>query len=115
MKLIWSFIKRLAAAAIIILVGIIAWAAIQAHLVLNRIKPGMTRAQVVDEVGMPPKFDQSDFPACNGSGQHWTGDCGSLKSSNAKTFATWKFGIDTLLVVGFDANGKVVFRDVGDT
>ncbi len=115
MKVIWSFIKKLVVSSIIILIGIIAWAAIQPLLVLNRIKPGMTRAQVIDEVGMPPKFDRTDFPECTGTGQHWTGDCEVLKSSGAATFATWKFGIDTLLVVGFDTKGKVVFRGVGDT
>jgi len=79
------------------------------------VRIGMTREQVVAAVGHKPWREEqgASFPSC-ADPPTWYGDCAKLKASGASRFLIWRTGIDTLLVVGFDASDRVVFKGYGD-
>lgn len=79
------------------------------------VRPGMTRDQAIAAVGRPPmREEHGTFAGCK-EPPGWRGDCAGLKASGSVDFLVWKTGIDTVLVIGLDASGKVAFRDWGAT
>lgn len=107
--------KWLAIALVLYVIGGVILSIVQPMQSAGRVKIGMSRDEAIKVVGQAPMREQTEFSACQGKERHWTGNCDELNSSGSKTFLVWKFGVDTVLVVGLDANGKVVFSGIGDT
>lgn len=81
------------------------------ELLKRSIERGMTRAEVVAELGKP-RLELEELGFCsNGS---WLGDCEAARQSGAVRYLVWKYGIDTYFVVGLDKDARVVFHDMGD-
>lgn len=90
---------------------VLAWSLIQESLILHSIQPGMTQAEVVAELG-EPRLERYELGLCHD--HTWLGDCKAAQLSGAVRYLIWKYGVDTYLVVGFDSDSRVVFRDIGD-
>lgn len=107
-------LKWISFAFILYVLGSIVLSILQPMKLADRIKTGMSEAEVVQAVGQAPAETNSNFPACAEKSGDWTGDCASVMRSGATKFLIWKFGVDTVLVVGIGADAKVVFSGVGD-
>ena len=81
------------------------------HRIMQFIEPGMTRAEIVDELG-EPRLVLEELGIC--LNDTWLGDCEAARLSGAVRYLVWKYGIDTYLVVGIDGDSRVVFHDIGD-
>jgi hypothetical protein len=108
-------LKWLVIALVLYLIGSLVMSIIQPTQLAGRVKLGMSKDGAIKIVGQAPMQEQKEFSACEGKERHWTGNCDALIQSGSKTFLIWKFGVDTVLVVGLDANDKVVFSGAGDT
>lgn len=78
-----------------------------------QVKPGMSLSAAIDAVGRKPDRSQSTAEYCDTPRWNWA--CEEAIKSGAVNVLIWKLGIDTLLIVGVDAQLTVVFRSVGDT
>lgn len=107
--------KWLAIALVLYFIGSVILSIIQPMQSAGRVKIGMSRDEAIKLIGQAPLQEQKEFSSCQGKDRHWTGNCDALLNSGSKLFLIWKFGVDTVLVVGLDANGKVVFSGIGDT
>ena len=76
------------------------------------LKVGMRKSVVLSTVGKEPIWTQPQLELC--TKDRWLGNCEAALRSNAVQFWVWKFGVDTYLVAGFDANSKLVFKGLGD-
>lgn len=110
-----GILRWLAIALFLYVIGSLVMSIIQPMQLADRVKIGMSKEEAVKLVGQAPTQEEREFSACQGKERHWTGNCAELLGSGSKTFLAWKFGVDTVLVVGLDADGKVVFSGVGDT
>ena len=108
-------LKWLTIAFFLFVIGSIVMAIIGPMQQADRVKIGMSKAEAIQVVGQEPMQEKQDFPPCAAPSRHWTGNCDALLSSGSKVLLIWKFGVDTVLVVGLDAGGKVVFKGIGDT
>jgi hypothetical protein len=77
----------------------------------NSIENGMTRAEVVAELG-EPRLEMEELGICTNDA--WQGDCEAARQSGAVIYLLWKYGIDTYFIIGLDAKDRVVFHDMGD-
>jgi hypothetical protein len=108
-------LKWLTIALVLYVIGSIVMSIIQPNRLAGRVKIGMSKDEAIKLIGQAQMQEESEFSACQGKEQHWTGNCAKLLGSGSKSFLIWKFGVDTVLVVGLDANSKVLFSGVGDT
>lgn len=108
-------VKWLAIAFVLYLLASMVMSIIEPTQLAGRVKPGMSREEAIKVIGQPPMQELAEFSPCLGKDRHWTGNCANLLASGSKTFLIWKFGVDTALVVGVNASGKVVFSGIGDT
>ncbi len=115
MKQALRVLKWLVIALFLYVIGSIAMSIIGPMQMTDRVKIGMLKVEAIQVVGQEPMQEKQDFPPCAGPSRHWTGNCDALLSSGSKVLLIWKFGVDTILVVGLDAGGKVVFKGIGDT
>ncbi|MCK5382990.1 MAG: hypothetical protein KAJ65_04445 [Gammaproteobacteria bacterium] len=77
----------------------------------NSIENGMTRVEVIAELG-EPRLELEELGFCTDDA--WLGDCEAARQSGAVTYLLWKYGIDTYFVIGLDEENRVVFHDMGD-
>lgn len=110
-----GMLKWLAIAFVLYLLASMVMSIIEPTQQAGRVKPGMSKDEAIRSIGQPPMREQTEFAPCQAKEKHWTGNCAELLASGAKTFLVWNFGVDTALVVGLDASGKVVFSGAGDT
>ena len=79
--------------------------------VRNSVENGMTRVEVVKELGKP-RLELEELGFCKDDA--WLGDCAAARQSGAVYYLIWKYGIDTYFVIGLDKDNRVVFHDMGD-
>ncbi len=75
----------------------------------DRVRNGMSRADVIAAVGAPPRKEARTLPYCREGATPYR-DCAAINKSGAVYFLSWKVGIASWMVIGLDANGKVCFR-----
>lgn len=79
----------------------------------SQVKPGMSLSAAIDAVGRQAGWSQSTAEYCDTPRWNWA--CEEAMKSGAVNVLIWKIGIDTVLIVGVNAQSTVVFRSVGDT
>ena len=89
----------------------VAFSLFQQSQVKNSIENGMTRAEVVAELG-EPRLEMEELGICTDDA--WLGDCEAARQSGAVIYLLWKYGIDTYFIIGLDRADRVVFHDMGD-
>ena len=82
---------------------------ISAHIMMYRLKPGMSAVQVTRIYGKPDKTD-TQMLFCDGIFE-WNGDC--PKQSHQR-YDFYKKGIDRWVIVGYGAEQRIEFKTLGD-
>ena len=79
----------------------------------SQVRSGMSLSAVIDALGREAGWSQSTAEYCGTPRWNWA--CEQALKSGAVNVLVWKLGIDTVLIVGIDAQLTVVFSSVGDT
>lgn len=85
------------------------WFFLWPHDSFDRIRDGMSRAEVIAAVGTPPRKAARMLPFCRKGATPYR-DCDAVNKSGAVYFLAWKVGAASWMVIGFDANDKVCFH-----
>ena len=109
--LVYTLGKWTLGVMVILLFAALALSIFHQSQVKNSIENGMTRAEVVRELG-EPRLELEELGFC--SNDTWLGDCEAARQSGAVSYLVWKYGIDTYFVIGLDRDSRVVFHDMGD-
>jgi hypothetical protein len=75
----------------------------------NDVKIGMSRAEAVAAIGIPPRKEDKMLAFCP-EGATAVRDCDEIRKSGAVYFLLWKVGIGSWMVVGLDRNDRVCFH-----
>ena len=99
---------------VIIVFSVVVYSAVFYPMYLkSQAEVGMNKAEVLENL-KGKKYRFSDTLSICDSGA-WYGDCEAASNSGSVEFLIFKIGIDTLLVVGFNAEEEVTFVGLGDT
>ena len=109
----WSRTATINLVAVVIVLGAFVWFATWPNRLVSRVQLGMTRAETITVIGRAPDKEERILSFCR-EGATWYGDCDEVRKSNSASFLVWKAGVDSWVVVGFDAGGKVSYRGQGD-
>lgn len=82
---------------------------ISAHIMMYRIKFGMSEAEVLQIYGKPDKTDK-EMLFCDGIFA-WQGDCPNQRHQH---YQFYKKGIDRWVIFGYDVEHRVAFKTLGD-
>ncbi|MEN8108493.1 MAG: hypothetical protein ABFS22_10865 [Pseudomonadota bacterium] len=96
---------------VILMFGALTLTFYQQWQVKNSVENGMTRVEVVKELG-EPRLELEELGFCKDDA--WLGDCVAARQSGAVCYLIWKYGIDTYFVIGLDKDDRVVFHDMED-
>ena len=77
---------------------------------LGRMDLGMSRAEVVAAAGREPSRQAPAAGGCSGPSPLWYGDCAALVRAAPAEILVWDSSIDTIVVVGLDASGRVIYK-----
>ena len=100
----WSHVETVLAIAIL---GAIAWIVTSPERTASSIKIGMSKDEAVAAVGRPAKWEGSALPLCQDNS--WD-RCPDVKNSGAVLFLIWHTFVDSDLIVGLCADGRVCFK-----
>jgi hypothetical protein len=106
-------INLVVVAIVLVVVGAFFWFASWPHRLVSRVQLGMTRAETIAAIGRAPDKEERILAFCR-QGATWYGNCDEVRASKSALFLVWKAGVDSWVVVGFDAGGKVSYRGQGD-
>jgi hypothetical protein len=112
LRLVYTLGKWSLGVMVVLISGALVLSIYHQSQVKNSIENGMTRVEVVRELG-EPRLELEELGFCNND--TWLGDCEAARQSGADSYLVWKYGIDTYFVIGFDNDSRVVFHDMGDT
>jgi hypothetical protein len=113
--LYWKVVKLLewsAGACLLAFFATVIFGIIHPSFKESQLQVGMSKSVVLSTVGKEPIWTQPQLELCTKN--RWLGNCEAALRSNAVQFWVWKYGVDTYLVAGFDANSKLVFKGLGD-
>jgi len=110
-RLVYAFAKWTLGIVVIGVFASLALSLLHQSQVKGSIENGMTRAEVVRELG-EPRLELKELGFCSNGA--WLGDCAAARQSGAVVYLLWKYGIDTYFVIGLDRESRVVFHDMGD-
>jgi hypothetical protein len=99
----WSTVETVIA---VIIFGAIAWFVTMPERTTGKVKVGMSKDEIVAAVGRPLQWEGDALPECvSGNLER----CRNAKQSGAVRYLKWQTFVDSALIVGICADGKVCF------
>jgi hypothetical protein len=99
----WSTVETVIA---VVIFGAIAWFVSMPERTTAKVKAGMSKDEAVAAVGRPAQWEGAALPECaSGSLER----CRNAKQSGAVRYLKWQTFVDSALIVGICADGKVCF------
>lgn len=99
----WSIVDTV---VVIVILGGIAWFVTAPERTAARVKIGMSKEQAIAAVGQPAQWQGAALPECQGGN---TDRCRNAEKSGAVLFLKWQTFVDSELIVGICADGRVCF------